>query len=50
MRNLAATARPIMGMIFIAVGLAILFKLHHVAEIWALEHLPDWFTELSVSI
>ena len=50
MRNLASTARPLMGVIFVAVGLAILFKLHHVAEIWALENLPDWFTEFSVSI
>lgn len=50
MRNLATSARPVMGALFIAVGLAILFKLHHVAEIWALENLPDWFTEFSVSI
>lgn len=50
MRNLAASARPVMGAVFIAVGLAILFKLHHVAEIWALEHLPAWLTEFSVSI
>ncbi len=50
MRNLATTARPLMGAIFVAVGLAILFKLHHVAEIWALDNLPEWFTELSVSI
>ena len=50
MRNLATRARPVMGALFIAVGLAILFKLHHVAEIWALENLPDWFTEFSVSI
>lgn len=50
MRNLANTARPVMGVVFIAVGLAILFKLHHLAEIWALDNLPAWFTELSVSI
>lgn len=50
MRGLATTARPLMGALFIAVGLAILFKLHHVAEIWALEHLPEWLTEFSVSI
>lgn len=50
MRNLATTARPLMGAIFVAVGLGILFKLHHFAEIWALETLPAWFTEFSVSI
>ncbi len=50
MRSLANSARPLMGAVFVAVGLAILFKLHHVAEIWALENLPAWLTEFSVSI
>lgn len=49
-RRLATVARPAMGVIFVAVGLAILFRLHHAAEIWALDHLPAWFTDLSVSI
>ena len=50
MRSLAGSARPIMGVVFVAVGLAILFKFHHTLEFWALEYLPEWFTELSVSI
>ena len=50
MRQLAGSARPVMGAAFIAVGLAILFKFHHMLEFWALEYLPAWFTELSVSI
>ena len=50
MRYLAGSARPIMGAVFIAVGIAILFKFHHYLEFWALETLPEWFTELSVSI
>ncbi|MEM6384929.1 MAG: cytochrome c biogenesis CcdA family protein [Pseudomonadota bacterium] len=50
MRAFAASARPIMGVVFVAVGAAIFFKLHHMLEFWALEHLPAWFTELSVSI
>ena len=50
MRSLAGSARPIMGAVFVAVGLAILFKFHHTLEFWALEYLPEWFTELSVSI
>lgn len=48
LRALAERARPLMGAIFVAVGLAILFKLHHLAEAWALETLPPWLTELSV--
>ncbi|SMX25133.1 cytochrome c biogenesis CcdA family protein [Boseongicola aestuarii] len=50
MRRFATAARPVMGAVFIAVGVAILLKFHHVLEIWALDNLPVWFTELSVSI
>lgn len=50
LRRLAEVSRPIMGVVFIAVGLAILFKLHHAAEIWALDNLPEWLIALSVSI
>ena len=50
MRKIANVARPLMGAVFVAVGLAILFKLHHLAEFWALENLPAWLTDLSVSI
>jgi cytochrome c-type biogenesis protein len=50
MRTLSGSARPIMGAVFVAVGVAILFKFHHTLELWALEYLPAWFTELSVSI
>lgn len=50
MRRIAAVSRPLMGGIFVAVGLAILFRLHHMAEAWALDALPAWLTDLSVSI
>ena len=50
MRRLAVAARPVMGGVFVAVGVAILLKFHHVLEIWAIDYLPVWFTELSVSI
>ena len=48
MRSLSTKARPFMGAIFIAVGLALLFNLHKYAEIWLLDHLPYWFQDLSV--
>ncbi|MWB76467.1 cytochrome c biogenesis protein CcdA [Pseudooceanicola sp. 216_PA32_1] len=48
LRAIAARARPLMGAIFVAVGLAILFRLHHMAEAWALDTLPGWLTDLSV--
>lgn len=50
MRSLAGSARPIMGVVFVAVGVGILFKVHHTLEFLALEYLPEWFTEFSVSI
>ena len=50
MRKLAGSARPIMGAVFVAVGLALYFKLHHVIEAWAIQTLPPWLIDLSVSI
>ena len=50
MRRIAARARPILGAVFIAVGLMILFRLHHVIEAWALDVLPYWLTDFSVSL
>lgn len=50
MRKIARTSRPIMGVIFIVVGIAILLKFHHAIEIWALENFPAWLLDFSVSI
>ncbi len=50
MMTFAIRARPIMGAVFVAVGLAILFRLHHLAEAWAIENLPAWLIDLSVSL
>ena len=48
MRAFAQKARPIMGAVFIAVGLGLFFKLHHVIEFWALDNLPPWLIDFSV--
>ncbi|WP_371170271.1 cytochrome c biogenesis CcdA family protein [Aliiroseovarius sp. 2305UL8-7] len=50
MRRIAQKSRPIMGAIFVAVGAAILFRFHHVLEAWAVQTLPTWLTDLSVSL
>lgn len=50
LRRIAAASRPVTGLVFVAVGFAILFKLHHVVEVWALENLPEWLIDLSISI
>jgi len=48
MRRIAQSSRPIMGVVFVVVGLGIYFKVHHRLEIWALEVLPFWIQDLSV--
>ncbi len=50
MRRISQKSRPIMGVVFVAVGLGLLFRLHHVIEGWALDNMPSWLINLSVSI
>ena len=50
MRAIAARARPILGGVFVATGLAILFRLHYVAEAWLLDRMPVWLQDLSVAL
>jgi cytochrome c-type biogenesis protein len=47
MRKIADKSRPIMGLIFIAVGTALLFKLHYRIESWLLDIMPIWLQDLS---
>lgn len=47
---LATRSKPILGAIFVVVGLGLLFNLHHLVEAWAIRTLPEWFTDLSISI
>lgn len=48
MRAVAAKSKPILGVVFIAVGLGILFRVHHIAEAWAVQNLPAWLVDFSV--
>ena len=50
MRALAEKSKPLMGIIFIAVGVMILTSFHHVIEAWLLDVMPVWLQDLSVSI
>ncbi len=50
LRRIAAISKPLMGIVFVFVGSAILLKWHHYAEAWALQHLPYWLTDLSVAL
>ncbi|WP_438990355.1 cytochrome c biogenesis CcdA family protein [Lentibacter sp.] len=50
MQKIAVAARPVMGGVFVVVGLALFFNLHHAVEAWALDVMPAWLVDLSVSI
>lgn len=50
LRSLAEKSKPLMGIIFIAVGLMILFSVHHMLEALAVQLLPIWLQDLSVAL
>lgn len=50
LRRLAVSARPVLGVVFAATGLALLFNLHHMVEAWLIGVLPGWLIDLSVSL
>ncbi len=50
LRALAERSKPIMGVVFILVGTALWFRLHHVVEAWLIDTLPPWLIDLSVSL
>lgn len=50
MRAVAQRAKPVLGVAFVLVGLGLWFGVHRGLEIWAIEHLPHWFNDLSILI
>ncbi len=50
MMRVAQAATKVMGVIFLLVGLALFFRLHHIAEAYLLEIMPLWLLDLSVAI
>jgi len=50
MRGIATKARPVMGLVFVSVGVGLLLRVHHYLEFWAIEALPAWLIDLSVSL
>lgn len=50
MRMLASRSKPILGAVFVLVGTGLLLRVHHWIEIWAIDALPPWMLELSVSL
>ena len=50
LRSLAQKSKPVLGAVFLIVGLGIFFNIHHMIDAWAIRVLPEWFVDLSVSI
>ncbi len=50
MRRFAEKAKPIMGIIFIAVGVMIYTRYNQVIEGWLLDQMPIWLQDLSITI
>ena len=50
LRNFAARAKPIMGMVFVLIGVALLARVNHSIDNWLLQTLPPWLVDFSVSI
>jgi cytochrome c-type biogenesis protein len=50
LRQFAQKSRAILGAVFLFVGVAILMRWHHAAEIWLLDRLPIWLQDLSVAL
>lgn len=48
LRGLASRSKPILGAVFLGVGLMLFFRVHHAIDRWAIETLPYWFTDLSI--
>lgn len=49
LRAIAERSKPILGVTFVAVGAMLFFKVHHVIEAMALQVLPIWLQDLSVT-
>ncbi|GHA49314.1 cytochrome C biogenesis protein CcdA [Amylibacter ulvae] len=50
LRGLAEKSKPILGAVFVLVGLMLFFKIHHIIERWALNVLPYWLQDLSIAL
>lgn len=50
MRRVATQAKPIMGAVFVTVGLILFFNLHHIVEAWLVRVLPYWLQDLSIAL
>jgi len=50
MMAIAKRSRPVLGGVFVLVGMALLLRWNHAIEIWLLDVLPYWLQDLSVAL
>ncbi|SLN62728.1 thiol:disulfide interchange protein precursor [Aquimixticola soesokkakensis] len=48
MRRLAARSKPVLGAVFVLVGLALFFRLNHLVDAYLIQNLPAWLIDFSV--
>ena len=49
LRGIAHASHTVLGAAFVAIGLVTFFRLHHVAEAWLTDVMPDWLLNLSIT-
>jgi cytochrome c-type biogenesis protein len=47
---ISARAKPLLGIVFVGVGLALYFRLNHIVDAWLIEVMPAWLIDLSVAV
>jgi cytochrome c-type biogenesis protein len=50
LRRLSESSKPLMGAVFVAIGLMILSGTNHLVDTWILDALPPWIQDLSVAL
>jgi len=48
LRGIAERSKPIMGAVFLTVGLLLFFNVNHFIDAWAMQIMPIWLQDLSV--
>ncbi|MEO9776821.1 cytochrome c biogenesis CcdA family protein [Roseibium sp.] len=48
LRGIAERSKPVMGAVFLTVGLLLFFNVNHIIDAWAMQIMPIWLQDLSV--
>ena len=50
MQTIATRSRPVLGAIFVVIGVGLYFNVHHMIDAWAIQTLPAWLVDFSVAL